>query len=187
MAIISLYKIENLGTSDVYQICRAIEDYNFKPKPSKYNKDEIFIQYYRSEKLEDLLVKKLGKVLPEDELVGILDILKRASELTVVTRKVYAFVNVSLKTLEIYSGEKSVNSEILDRLGKTLKAEFTWLMNENRKKVRFDIRYLNGSSRYSVTVEKNKLRFNSNGIFQFRPRYEIRQMVQQIAETGYVR
>jgi len=186
MAIISLYKIGNLETSDVYQICRATEDCNFKPKPSKYNNDEVFIQYCRSEKLEDLLVKKLGKVLPEDELVGILDILKRANELTVVTRRVCAFINARLKTLEIYSGEKSVNSEILDHLKKSLKAEFMWLMNENRKKVRFGIRYLNSSSRYSVTVDKNKLRFNSNEMFQFRPRYEIRQMVHQIAERGHV-
>jgi hypothetical protein len=90
----------------------------------------------------------------------------------------YFFINTFNKTVEIYSGERKIIKivkEILKGVGINL-IDF----NFSHKKFKPEINYLSHNKRYSIVIESNKLKMNSNKFFTWRPRYEIRQIVKQL-------
>jgi hypothetical protein len=90
----------------------------------------------------------------------------------------YFFINILNKTVEIYSGERKIVKivkEILKGVGINL-IDF----NFSYKKFKPEINYLSHNKRYSVVIESNKLKMNSNKFFTWKPRYEIRQIVKQL-------
>jgi len=201
MATITLFKA-NLENLTIEEVCRRLNgkkvgDNWLSAKPSKYNEHEAFIQYWHYEDIE----KTLKKVLDDTELEEAVSVLKKNGKEKVLKR-VYAFINTLTSTLEIYS--KARAEEVREAIAKFLSIGFEKLIltpadlanieqnhslgtktyNDKKLVLRPKIKYLN-DSRYCITLmaDSNELRFGKHNIFQFRPRFEIRQIVSQIAAT----
>jgi hypothetical protein len=202
-------------------------------RPSKYNKQELFIQYWWYEDIDD----SVKKVFSEEEAEDIVTFLKQNGK-NKVLKRVYCFINLLTRTLEIYRGPDSKTEEIVAGLEKILGTKFKPLklssedlqkiytnhslelkqamfknmegliyevlrgrMLENNEKFkeymqkfsnclrvisfRPNIKFLNGGCKYQVTLngDKGTVRLSGNGIFKWRPRYEIRQIIFLIAAT----
>ena len=216
----------------VASICRNLngkkfEDVWLTAKESKYNKDEVFIQYYYYEDMEE----SLKKIFSEDDAYEIVSFLKNNGK-TKVLKRTYCFINLVTKTLEVYRYPDERTKEIVSLMGELLKCELVPLKlsseelqkiysehslelnqvmfrnvegliydilraNYLEKNVRFreylqlfpeslraisfrpKIRFLNNHSMYQVTIngDKGTIRISSNDVFQWRPRYEIRQLI----------
>jgi len=152
---------------------------HFTAKLSKYCQDEVFITYWYYEPIEKLLTR----VLEFPELQEVTQFLKLKGK-TAIKKAVYVFINTKLHTVEIYTGIPKLVREITEFLEKVLGINLVWLIHEDKETVTPNIRYLSSNRGYSVTLYKNKLKFNSPKDFTWRPRYEIRQIVQQLATKG---
>jgi len=198
--IISIYKAD-LENSTVLDICRKIDGKKFEDswltaKPSKYNNNEVFIQYWYYEDIENIL----KEVFEEDEVYEIMNSLKKDNH-TKLLRRTYAFINLLTNTLEIYDKKKT--EEVKKFLEKELDTKFenlcltaeqlkqmaeqhsfeTKVLAEDKIIFIPKIKLLNGKS-YEVAITKNgELKFRENGIFVYRPRFEIRQLVFMISST----
>lgn len=200
---------------------------------NKYNQDEVFIQYWYYEDVEN----GLKKIFSEEDSYEIVTFLKENNK-TRVLKRTYCFINFVTKTLEIYRGPDAKLLEILQLLEKNLKTKFNSLnlSSDQLKKIysrhslelkqvlfknindlifdilhgnnletnqkfneylekfpqnlrvisfRPKIKFMNEHNKYQVTLngDKGTLRISSNNIFQWRPRYEIRQLVFILAGT----
>jgi hypothetical protein len=149
----------------------------FKAQENRFRKDEIYIRYIYNEPLTKLIGKDwLKEILKDDKLFQV------AME-TLITRTIHVFINVKVKTVEIYSGSKKLVDEITETLEDALGIKLYWLMNEEEIKIKPKIKYLN-SRDYSIVIRQNKLIFKRCKHSIWRPRYEIRQIVEQIATLG---
>lgn len=202
------------------------EDF-IKARESKFSSNEVFIQYYYTESIED----SLKKVIDDDILDEIVSVFKNNGHFKIL-RKTFCFIDVFRKTLEIYRGMDKKTEEIANNIAKCLECEIS-PMNIDQKKlldiinkhstevrqlvfsnveglfrkayvgrhlernnsilnylknfynylttitIKPKIRFLNGNSKYSVTINANKSTISisngSNGM-KFRPRFEIRQL-----------
>jgi hypothetical protein len=227
--------------SEMLKMEKAIECLNGKKKGeswisarvNKYNKDEIFIQYWYYEDVEN----GIKRVFSEEDSYEIVSFLKENGKNRVLKRT-YCFINFITKTLEIYRGPDAKAGEILQLLEKCLKIKFIPLslttdqltkiysrhslelkqvlfkningliydilrgnsleanmkFNEYMKmfpsslrviSFRPKIKFMNEHNKYQVTIngDKGTLRVSSNDVFQFRPRFEIRQLIFILAAT----
>lgn len=202
-------------------------------RPSKYSKNEVFIQYWQYEDVEE----SVKKVFSEDDADEIVSFLKENGK-TKVLKRTYCFINVLTKTLEVYRGFDSKTLEIVSLLQNFLKTKFTRIsvtskdlqkiysdysselrqamfknvsgliyeilrgniLEKNEKYQEYlkkfpealrvisfkpKIRFLNGYNKYQVTIngDRGTVKFSDNGIFNWRPRFEIRQVTFFIATT----
>jgi len=200
---------------------------------NKYNKDEIFIQYWYYEDIEN----GIKKVFSEEDAYEIVSFLKENGKQKVLKRT-YCFINFITKTLEIYRGPDAKTGEILQMIEKCLKIKFhpLNLTTEHLTKIysrhslelkqvlfkningliydilrgnnlesnkifmeylqsfpsslrvisfRPKIKFMNDHNKYQVTLngDKGTLRISSNEMFQFRPRFEVRQLIFILAAT----
>jgi hypothetical protein len=236
MASITIYKFGSGMT--MHEIWSKLKDTKLKDswitaRPSKYSRHELFIQYWWYEDVEE----NMKKVFSEEETEEIVTFLKQNGKNRILKR-VYCFLNLMTRTLEVYRGPDSKTSEIVSALEKLLNVKFepiklaskdlqelyknhsmelkqamfknvdglmyeilrgqTLENNEKFKKYleqfpdclrvisfRPKIKFMNGNSKYQVTLngDKGTLKISSNGIFQWRPRYEIRQIIFLVAAT----
>ena len=122
MPIISVFAFEELP--NVPAICKAlngkkIQDSWFNAKPSNYNSDEAFIQFWYYEDLED----SLRKLISEDDAHEIITFLKKDGK-DKVLKRTYCFINLFSKTLEIYRGDDARTGEIVSYMEKFLNIKF---------------------------------------------------------------
>lgn len=227
--------------SELPAIDKTIEIINGKKKGdswisarvNKYNMDEIFIQFWYYEDIEN----GIKKVFSEEDSYEIVSFLKENGKNRVLKRT-YCFINFVTKTLEIYRGPDAKTGEILNLLEKCLKIKFVPLslttdqlekiysrhslelkqvlfkningliydilrgnnleINSKFKEYllafpsslrvisfRPKIKFMNEHNKYQVTLngDKGTLRISSNDVFQFRPRFEIRQIIFILAAT----
>lgn len=235
MPSITVYTFEKItGMHEIWTKLKntKLPDGWITTRPSKYNRHELFIQYWWYEDMET----NMKKVFSEEEAEEIVTFLKQNGKNRVL-RRVYCFINLMTRTLEVYRGPDSKTAEIVSNLEKLLNVKFVPLRlssedlqklytqhslelkqamfknveglmyeilrgqslenNEKFKQYllkfrdclrvisfRPNIKFLNGG-KYQVTLngDKGTIRLSSNGIFQWRPRYEIRQIIFLVAAT----
>ncbi|MEM7825277.1 MAG: hypothetical protein QW412_00250 [Candidatus Aenigmatarchaeota archaeon] len=234
MPTITIFLFEKLGTP--FEICKVLNEKKFKDswiqaKISKYNKNEIFIQYFYYESLEE----SLKKAFSEEDMYEIVSFLKQNGK-NKILKRAYCFINTLTKTLEIYRGPDKKTEEIISILENLLNVKFYPLKLDSEKlkeiysdhaielkqamfrnvdgliyeilrgnyleknekfnyylkkfpsclraiSFRPNIKYLN-SSKYQVTINGDKGTIKlSSGYFNWRPRFEIRQIVFIITAT----
>lgn len=236
MPIVSVFTFKEMP--EIFEVCKVLNGKRSKEKwivakPSKYNRNEIFIQYYYYEDVEE----SLKRVFSEDDAYEIVSFLKENGKSRVLKRT-YCFINTQTKTFEIYRGPDSKTEEIVSLFEELLKVKFIplklkpeELQNiysqhsielkqvmfkniegliynilrgnylENNKKFndylkkfpeclrvisfRPKIKFLNNYNKYQVTIngDKGTIRL-SQGMFSWRPRFEIRQIVFIIASIA---
>ncbi len=236
MSTISIFSFDNLSTT--LEIARKLNGKKSKEgwitaKPSKYSNTEVFIQYWYYEDVEEYIKKTFS----EDDSWEIVSFLKQNGK-TKVLKRIYCFINLLTKTLEIYRGQDEKTNEVLSFLEQLLNTKFApiSLKSEDLKKIysehgvelkqvifkningliyeilrgqqlehnekyleylqqfpdslriisiRPKIKFLNSYNKYQVTIngDKGTVRLSSNGIFSWRPRYEIRQLIFLIASV----
>jgi len=230
MPVITIFTFDKLP--DIFEICKIlngkkVNDASINAKLSKYNKNEVFVQYWYFEDIEDAL----KGVFSQDDGYEIVSFLKDRNK-NKVLKRTYCFINMATKTLEVYRGPDQRTQEIVSVFEKLLNIKFVPLKvkPEELKKLyseysielkqvmfknvhgliydilrgnnlennykfnqylqnfpdclkaisfRPKIRFLNNYNKYSVTVngDKGTIRLSSNEVFQWRPRYEVRQIV----------
>jgi hypothetical protein len=236
MPTISLFKYEKLpGVWEISKLLngKKINGNWFVARLSKYNRNEVFIQYYYYEDVED----GIKRIFSEEDAHEIVSFLKQNGKAKVLKRT-YCFINQMTKTLEIYRGPDSKTEEIVNFLEKLLKIKFVpislksedlqriysqhsmelkqamfknihgliyeilrgkFLENNEKYKnylknfpqclrvisFRPKIKFLNSNNKYQITIngDRGTIKFSSNGVFNWRPRYEIRQIIFIIAAT----
>ncbi|MEM5805441.1 MAG: hypothetical protein QW156_01905 [Candidatus Aenigmatarchaeota archaeon] len=235
MPYISLFTFDKMP--DINNICKILngkksEDYWITAMASKYNKEEVFIQYWYYEDIED----SLKQVFEEEDAHEVISFLKQNGK-NKVLKRIYCFINLQTRTLEIYRGPDNKTEKILKLFSDHLKVNFKPLvlrphhlerilkyseeintavfknihslkleimkgdsLQENLKfqhhmrhfrnslraiSFKPKIKYLN-RTKYSVYLDGDKgiLGFSENEIFKWRPRFEIRQIVQIIASCN---
>jgi hypothetical protein len=153
---------------------------------SKYNRFEVFLQYWYYEDVREKLGKILSKEIGEDEAYDIISLLQEKGK-TRVLKRIYIYINTMVKTVEIYGTEKT--DEIL-KLLKFLGVKPIILTDEQRLKFyteHTDGKHLKISyiidKHYGVklTNERTATLVFGKTIFEWRPRFEIRQIVQIIS------
>lgn len=230
MPTISVFKFDKL--IKISDICKAVNGKKFNEswmtaKESKYSQNEVFIQYWYYEDLEE----SLKKVFSDEDSYEIVSFLKENGKNRVLKRT-YCFINLLTRTLEIYRWPDQKTEEILQLLERFLGVKFSTLIlkPEELKKIYSDhsvelkqvmfknmngliyeilrgnslenntkfneylksfpnclrvisfrpkIRFLNDHNKYQVTInaDKGTIRFSSNDVFSWRPRFEIRQII----------
>lgn len=122
MPTISIFKFERIGK--ISEICKILNEkkfnsYWFTAKPSRYSNEEIFITYWYYEDVEESLKKVFSE--DADEIVSFL----KENGKTKILRRIYCFINLLTKTLEVYRGPDDKTQEIVSLLEKLLKVKFT--------------------------------------------------------------
>jgi hypothetical protein len=92
-------------------------------RQNKYNQDEIFIQHWYYEDLEN----GLKRAFSEEDSYEIVSVLKENGK-DKVLKRTYAFINCVTHTLEIYRGLDRRTNELLKLLEKHLKTTFSPLV-----------------------------------------------------------
>jgi hypothetical protein len=201
-------------------------------RQNKYNQDEIFIQHWYHEDLEN----GLKRAFSDEDSHEIISVLKENGK-DKVLKRTYAFINCVTHTLEIYRGLDSKTNQLLKLLEKHLKNTFSpltlsqeelvqiyrmhstelrraRLRNQNSNEeieitgknvdasqefaeffrnpwvlreisFRPKIKFMNEHNKYLVSLDDDRgtLKVSSNEVFQWRPRFEIRQLIFAIAAT----
>jgi len=154
MPTITIFTFENLQTID--EVCTSLNGKKkgeswISARINKYNKDEVFIQYWYYEDVEN----GLKKIFSEEDSYEIVSFLKENGK-NKVLKRTYCFINFITKTLEIYRGPDARTGEILQLLEKNLKIKFNPmnLTSEELKKI---------YSRHSLEL-KQVLFKNINGL-----------------------
>ncbi|MEM5836419.1 MAG: hypothetical protein QXK48_01985 [Candidatus Aenigmatarchaeota archaeon] len=202
-------------------------------KESKYNKGEVFLQYWYYEDVETALKQAMG----EEDVYEIVSFLKNNGKQKVLKRT-YCFINLLFKTLEVYRGPDQKTQEIVSFLESLLNVKFKPItlsskqlqeiylnhatelkqamfkhvdglvyeilkaerLEKNEKYLEYlkkhpenlrvisfrpRIKFLNENNRYQVTIngDKGTIKLSSNEVFKWRPRFEIRQLVQILANN----
>jgi len=205
----------------------------FVAKESKYNKNEVMIQYFYYEDVENVLKQAMS----EEDIYEIVSFLKNNGKQKVLKRT-YCFINLLFKTLEVYRGPDKKTEEIVSFLEELLNVKFKPItlssrqlqeiysnhatelkqamfkhvdglfyeilkadfLEKNEKYIeclqkypenlrvisfRPKIKFLNENNRYQVTIngDKGTIKLSSNEVFKWRPRFEIRQLVQILANN----
>ena len=236
MTTITVYRSDDLD--GIWQTLNALKNCRLKDSwinahPGKYAKHEVFVQYLWYEDIDEVMKNTFS----EEEREEVVGYLKRNGK-TKVLKKIYCFINLLTKTLEVYRGPDNKTEELVAILEQVLKVKFIQLsikaedlqkiysqhsvelkqvmfknihglmydilrgkFLENNEKFkqylqafpeclrvisfRPKIKFLNGDQKYQVTLngDKGTIKLSSNGIFHFRPRMEVRQIVFLIATT----
>jgi hypothetical protein len=124
MAMITLFKCESLpNVNEIVKLLnnKKVGDSLIKAKASRYNKNEVIIEYFYYEDVEDLVKRILSE--DSDEVVSLL----RMNGKTKVLRKTYCFINTLTRILEIYRGPDKKTNEIVSNLEKLLNVKLIQL------------------------------------------------------------
>ena len=233
MTTLTLYRFGQLpNRQEVINAIDGKKDNNFwfKAKENKYGGNEIDIDVWFEEDIELGLKRAFG-----DDGQDAAHILKQQGKEKIV-RRVYCFIDLELKTLEIYRGPDAVTSKIKEKLEEFLQTTFSGavLTSDQLKKIvsshsselkqaifkyihglwyhiirgrhlevngKYNqylqtkpdslrvvsvvpkIRYMNGRD-YQVTINGDKGTINIwDGFFKWKPRFEIKQIVNLIVAT----
>lgn len=123
MSVVSVFKFESL--SSPWQVAKSlngqkINETRITAFVSKYNRNEVFVQYFFYEDIEEAI----KKITDENESTEIVSVLKQNGK-TKLLKRVYCFINLLTKTLEIYTGSELLVNEIISALEKVLKTRFS--------------------------------------------------------------
>ncbi|TAL47200.1 hypothetical protein EPN87_03510 [archaeon] len=232
MPTITVYQYkEALGMHQMLNslVSARIEGGWLKAMPSKFNKNEVYMQYCFWEDVEEDIKRMFGE---EDNIISIL----KENGKTKALRRIYCFINVISRTLEIYRWhdaktdemvtqfesllgikltQVAITSESLQKIYTNHSTELKQAMFKNVEGLMYEtlrgnqleangkfqeylqkfptclrvvsfrpkIRFMNGDSRYQVTIngDKGTIRISENGDYKWRPRTEIRQIVFMLA------
>jgi len=122
MTTISLFKFEeNLNKEEVLKQLdgRKENEYYFRAKSSRNNEEEIEIDVWYEESIE----LGMHKVFSEDAYEIVQYLIEKGKEK--IIRKIYCFLNLKKKTLEIYRGPDAITEGIKLKLEKVLTAKFS--------------------------------------------------------------
>lgn len=122
MPIITIYTFKNLP--EIRKIIKIVdkkkkEDSWFVAKESKYNKNEVMIQYFYYEDVETAL----KQAMKEEDVYEIVSFL-RTNGKEKILKRTFCFINLFSKTLEIYRGPDKKTEEIVSFLEELLNVKF---------------------------------------------------------------
>jgi len=122
MPIITVFTFEKLPS--VKEIVKTLDKKKngsawLTAKESKYSKGEVFLQYWYYEDVETALKQAMS----EEDVYEIVSFLKNNGKQKVLKRT-YCFINLFLKTLEIYRGPDARTQEIVSFLESLLNVKF---------------------------------------------------------------
>lgn len=122
MSVISVFKFD--GLPGPWQVAKSLNGQNMADSwmtafVSKYNRNEVCMNYWVYEDLET----SIKKVFDEDESLEIVSYLQQNGK-TRVLKRIYCFINTMMKTLEVYTGSESKLEEIVATLERILKIKF---------------------------------------------------------------
>jgi hypothetical protein len=122
MPIITVYTFKSLP--EIQEIVKTLDKKKngeawLTAKESKYSKTEVFIQYWYYEDVETAL----RQAMSEEDVYEVVSFLKNNGKERVLKRT-YCFINLFLKTLEIYRGPDGRTEEIVSFLESLLKVKF---------------------------------------------------------------
>ena len=230
MPAITLFIAENVKPK--FQIIKEINENGrgekewFSATLNKYQPEEIIINYFFEESIEE----HLSRVLEKDEVEEVISVLKQNDNSKVI-KKITGFFNVNNKLLEICRGPDKITERIVEKLTEITGIKFKrvkvsasglqqiyqkhslevtqamfknvdWLFYQTMRgsnletnkrfleymtkfkdclrviSIRPAIKFLNGG-RYQVTIngDKGSIRFSPLPDYKWRPRFEIRQVV----------
>ncbi len=123
MSIVTVFKFD--GLSSPWQAAKSLDGQKMSDSwltafVSKYNRNEVVVNYWVYEDLES----SIKRVFNEDDSMEIVSYLKQNGRDRVL-KKVYCFVNLMMKTLEIYTGSEEKINDIVNVLEELLKTKFT--------------------------------------------------------------
>lgn len=122
MSVVTVFKFDNL--SNPWQIAKNLNGQKTSDSwmtafVSKYNRNEVLVNYWFYEDLED----SIKRVFDENESMEVVSYLKQNGK-TRVLKRVYCFINTMTKTLEIYTGSETKLEEIIETIEGILKTKF---------------------------------------------------------------
>jgi len=125
MPTMTVFNFEKLPS--ILEICKSLNGKRFEDcwltaRVSKYNENEIYIQFWYYEAVED----SLRKVFSEDDANEIVSFLKENGK-SKVLKRIYCFINLVTKTLEIYHGSDEKVEKIVSIFESLLKTKFNQL------------------------------------------------------------
>jgi hypothetical protein len=174
MPTITVFKTNQEINKDI--VMEKLKEKNIMSKISMYNNKEIHIIYpYKID------IEKVFNDLDYVNAENVISILKQ-NGIEKITKKIYIFLNYETKTLEIYNGKKGIIEEIL-KVFNDIGLNF-YPIEFERKTFKPNINFINSNSRYKITVFGNKIKYNNRKPFKFLPRFEIRQIVNQLLQNG---
>jgi len=123
MSIVTVFKFNNL--SGPWQVAKSlhgqkINDSWMSAFVSRYNRNEVVMNYWFYEDLED----SIKRVFDENESLEVVSYLKQNGK-TRVLKRIYCFINTMTKTLEVYTGSDAKLEEIVTTIETILKTKFT--------------------------------------------------------------
>ncbi|MCX8178967.1 MAG: hypothetical protein N3D75_04020 [Candidatus Aenigmarchaeota archaeon] len=121
MTTISLFKFDEIISKN--QTVKLLDGrrengFTFRAKESRFREDEVEIDVWFEENVEN----GLSRLFPEDAS-EIVQYLKENGKEKII-RKIYCFLDVKKKTLEIYRGYDAITEAIKQKLEKILSAKF---------------------------------------------------------------
>ena len=126
MSVVTVFKFDNL--SGPWQVAKSLNGHKMNDSwmtafVSKYNRNEVFVNFWFYEDLED----SIKRVFDENESMEVVSYLKQNGK-TRVLKRIYCFINTMTKTLEIYTGYEPKLEEIVATMEGILKTKFTRLV-----------------------------------------------------------
>ncbi|MEM5797338.1 MAG: hypothetical protein QXD72_02060 [Candidatus Aenigmatarchaeota archaeon] len=123
MSVVTIYKFDGLSNSQ--QVAKLLDgqkvnDSWFTAFVSKYNKNEVVVNYWVYEDLEN----SIKKILDENESMEIVSYLQQNGK-TRVLKRIYCYLNTMMKTLEIYTGSEDRIDQIVTAMEKILKIKLS--------------------------------------------------------------
>ncbi|MBI2547607.1 MAG: hypothetical protein HYW23_04150 [Candidatus Aenigmarchaeota archaeon] len=150
MSIVTVFKSDNLPSP--WQVAKSLDGQKINDGwltafVSKYNRNEICVNHWFYEDLEN----SLKKVFDEEESMEVVSYLHQNGK-TRALKRIYCFINVLMKTLEIYTGSEVKLNEITTGLEELLKVKFTrvTITSDNLQKI-----YSEHSSELKQVMFKN--------------------------------
>ncbi len=123
MSVVTVYKSNSLPGP--WQVARSLNGQKISESwmtafVSKYNRNEVVLNYWFYENLED----SISKVFDENDSLEVVSYLKQNGK-TRVLKRIYCFINMLTNTLEIYTGYDARLDEIVATIEGVLKIKFT--------------------------------------------------------------
>ncbi len=150
MSVVTVFKFE--GEFNPWKISKSLHGQKvsenwFRAFVSKYNRNEVVVNYWFYEDLET----SVRKVFDENESMEVVSYLKLNGK-THALKRIYCFINTMTKTLEIYTGHEPRIDQIVSMIEEILKIKFTRvnLTSNNLQKI-----YSEHSSELKQVMFKN--------------------------------
>lgn len=123
MSIVTMFKFNSL--SDPWQAAKSLNGQKMGDSwltafVSKYNRNEVVVNYWVYEDLES----SIRKIFDENESLEVVSYLKQNGK-TRVLKRIYCYLNTMMKTLEIYTGSEDKIEEIIATMERILKIKLS--------------------------------------------------------------